>query len=159
MIELMKSSVVIENDLKRERVHTGKCSGDSARSAFMTVFKSATAVFLQCTVCGPRPEILEIQQGVSKTTDALRDLPHALLLKRLAWPVCIAASMAIETEQQEFFKTLHERIKASWGPEENICRALAAAIECWRLREGVPAGKTYDWTDGMKSLGCLWLLF
>ena len=161
MLELMKSSLAIENDLKRERAcsRPGKYPSDSARSAFMKVFESAIAVFLQCTVSEPRPEIIEIQQEVAKTTDALKNLPQASLLKRLAWPVCIAASMAIEADQQEFFKTLHERLKTAWGLEENICRALTAAFECWRLRESAPTGKTYDWTDGMKSLGYFWLLF
>lgn len=161
MLELMNRSQAIGNDLKREHARSlsGKYPNESARSAFMKVFESATAVFLQCTVSEPRPEIVEIQKEVSKTIDALRDLPQASLLKRLAWPVCIAASMAIEANQQEFFKTLHERLKTVWGPEENICRALTAAFECWRLRESAPTGKTYDWTDGMKSLGCFWLLF
>jgi hypothetical protein len=161
MLELIKSSLAIENDLKRERAYSrpGKYPSDSARSAFMKVFESTTAVFLQCTVTEARPEIVEIQQEVVKTTDAVKNLPQASLLKRLAWPVCIAASIAIKAEQQEFFKTLHERLKTAWGPEENICRALTAAFECWRLRESAPTGKTYDWTDGMKSLGSFWLLF
>ena len=133
MFELIKSFLAIETDLKRERVcsRPGKYPSDSARSAFMKVFESATAVFLQCTVSEPRPEIIEIQQEVAKTTDTLKNLPQASLLKRLAWPVCIAAFMAIEADQQEFFKTLHERLKTAWGLEENICRALSAAFECW----------------------------
>lgn len=161
ILELMSKSLVIENDLKRERAcrWPGKCSNDSARSAFMKVFESATAIFLQCAVFEPRPEIFEIQQEVVKTTDALKDLPQASLLKRLAWPVCIAASMAIKADQQEFFKSLHERLNAGWGPEENICRALMVAFECWRLREKALTAKPYDWLDGMKSLGCFWLLF
>jgi hypothetical protein len=159
--QLIKTSLAIETELTRQRSPSGlpHTLSDSARSAFMQVFTSAAAVFLQCTVSEPRPEIVEIQQEVAKTTDALKNLPQASLLKRLAWPVCIAASMAIEPDQQDFFRALHEQLVAAWGAEENVCRALTTALECWRLRRSTTMGQTCDWTDGMRSLGSFWLLF
>ncbi|KAG9243664.1 fungal-specific transcription factor domain-containing protein [Calycina marina] len=107
--DLMSKSQVIDDNLKRERTRRDpvKSPGDSARSTFMKVFEAATALFLQCAIFEARPEIAEIQHEVSNTIDALKDLPQALLLKRLAWPVCIAASMAIKSDQQKFFKSLY----------------------------------------------------
>lgn len=161
MLELMRRSTTIEDDLKRHSLNTLAADQDhhDARAAFMTVFQTATAVFLQCTISDPRPEIVEIQSEVSRTTTALKNLPYAALLKRLAWPVGVAAAMALEGEQQRFYRNLHEQLRSMWGPEENVCRALRCALECWRLRNGGSPGRCYDWIDGMKSLGYMWLLF
>lgn len=155
--QLVKDSLAIEEKL--DGSPTKLEIEDSGRSAFSQVFRSAARVFLQCTVSEPRPEIVEIQQRVEETIKALNELPRAPLLKRLAWPICIAASMASKQDHQAFFRTLQDRAKQAWGPDENVCRAMNAAFECWRLRGISSKGQTYDWTDGMKSLGCLWLLF
>ncbi|KAI5201930.1 hypothetical protein AUEXF2481DRAFT_45076 [Aureobasidium subglaciale EXF-2481] len=159
--ELIATALSIDDDLKQGRVRNepGRELGDRVRSAFMKVFEAASAVFLQCTLSGSRPEIVEIQRKVMMTIEALNDLPQAALLRRLTWPVCIAASMAIVPAQQEFFRRLHAKVNMVWGPDENICRALRVAFECWRLREHSPAGRTCDWLDGMKSLDCFLLLF
>jgi hypothetical protein len=159
--ELIATALSIDGDLKQRRVceGPGRELGDRVRSAFMKVFESASAVFLQCTLSGSRPEIVEIQREVLMTIEALDDLPQAALLRRLTWPVCIAASMAIVPAQQEFFRRLHAKVNMVWGPDENVCRALRVAFECWRLRENSPAGRTCDWLDGMRSLDCFLLLF
>ncbi|THY37126.1 hypothetical protein D6C98_10813 [Aureobasidium pullulans] len=161
MTELIATALSIDDDLKQGRIcdRSDRGLGDSVRSSFMKVFESASAVFLQCTLSDSRPEIVEIQREVTLTIGALDDLPQAALLRRLSWPVCIAASMAIVPAQQEFFRRLHTKVNMVWGPDENICRALRVAFECWQLRENLPAGRTCDWLDGMKSLGYFLLLF
>lgn len=161
MTELMSTALSIDSDMKQRRTSARPCDnlGETVSSAFMRVFESASAVFLQCTLSGSRPEIVEIQREVTMTIDALNDLPQAAPLKRLTWPVCIAASMAIVPAHQNFFRNLHTKVSMAWGPGENVSRALAVAFECWRLRENAHTGRTYDWLDGMRSLECFLLLF
>lgn len=161
MKELVTRSLPIEHDLQRRRQESQqhRDGNDAARYAFMQVYASAAAVFLQCTVSDARPAIAEIQKEVSNTIQALRCLPQASLLKRLAWPVCIAASMTTDVSQQAFFRSLSQRVVEAWGSAENISCALDVAFECWRLHGSAAHGETYDWTDAMKSRGHLLLLF
>lgn len=177
MAELVKRASSIEQGLQQYRheilANNSKISNDYSSNddyfevptpresvAFTSVFAAAATAFLHATVSDPRPQIPEIRQSVADTVEALRHLPQPDLLRRLAWPVCVAACLA-DTSQHEFFDTLARRVAEAYGRDENVARGLAVARECWALRGRAAVGddRTYDWGDGMRSLGVTLLLF
>jgi hypothetical protein len=129
MRRLMEIKVVLKSRAVKPLPSTQRLVS-AANTAFIKVYEAAPALFLECTILEPRPEIVEIQQLVMQTTITLMDLLEASLLKRLAWPVYVAASMALGAEEQEFFKNLHEHPGAAWGQEGNVNQELRVAFEC-----------------------------
>lgn len=162
VIELVKKAVPLERDLRdrrQENLERIKSQPLQEKVIFSNVFASAASVFLHATISEPYPQIPEIQQAVSDTTDALRLLPHPDLLRRLAWPVCIAACLA-DSSNQDFFKELSRRVTEAYGKDENISRGLAVARECWKMRARTGQDdQPCDWNDAMKSLDTMLLLY
>jgi hypothetical protein len=71
-----------------------------------------------------------------------------------------SAACLADSSKYQFFADLAERVTEAFGKAENICRALAVAKECWRLRATCTRDdQTYDWRDAMRSLGTPLLLF
>ena len=162
MTELVKRAGSIEHDLQHHRQENlERINSQPVQDSwiFTNVFACAASVFLHATISESRPQILEIKQGVSDTIDALQLLPSPELLKRLAWPICIAACLA-DSSRYEFFNSLSQRVAEAYGKGENISRALAVARECWKLRGSTGRDdQTYDWKDAMRSLGTILLLY
>lgn len=182
--EMIAKSNHTDSDAKSHNNNTIPKSSDSGngqpspavfreRAAFTNVFAAAAAAFLHATVSEPRPQIPEISQAIADTIQALRLLPRPDLLRRLAWPICVAACLA-DLNQQAFFDGLAHRVTEAYGREENVTRGLVVARECWRLRSRASTGsgggagasggggaedRTYDWRDGMRNLGVTLLLF
>jgi hypothetical protein len=162
LIELAKQAMLLDKDLTEVRhgilkqlaqYHHPKLSKIGAAIYITNVYACAASVYLHSTVSGPHLEIAEIKKGVTDTTNAIRSIPQAGLLKRLLWPVCVAASMA-DGDCRSFYEQLSRGLAESFGSNDNIHHALRIAKECWSLRRCSPSSKkAYDWTDAMASIG------
>ena len=161
--EMVKRALSIERSLQ-----DGRSASDRRNDGqqplrdswvFTNVFASGASILLHATMSDARPYVLEIKNGVSDLISALQLLPRPEMLKRLSWPICIAACLA-DTTRYEFFTTLSQRVTEAYGKGENISRCLAVARECWRLRDSRDHDdQTYDWRDAMRSLGSPLLLY
>jgi C6 transcription factor Pro1 len=116
-------------------------------------FAYAAKVYLCVVVSGPNPDLPEIVDSVSSTAAALRSLPDPQLIRKLAWPFCIAGSMAKGTQRQAF-----KDLASAAGIQENAFgsswRAFEVMQTCWNMHDGVGNGqRNCDWLDAMKALG------
>ena len=126
--------------------------------AITNVFASAASVYLHVVLSGPQPEIPDIESAVIKTIDSIKRLPSLEMLKRLAWPMLISASLA-PTNLRGFFERLEKGLGEDRCGNRNVLRALSIAKECWRLRDRHDANvEFYDWKSGMDSLSLMPLL-
>ena len=162
MAEMVKRALKIEQDLQNNKLAIVQQKEEgilTETSIFTNIFATGASIILHATISDARPHILEIKKGVADLISALRLLPRPEMLKRLSWPICIAACLA-DTTRYEFFTTLSQRVTEAYGKGENISRTLAVARECWRLRGNHEQGdQTYDWRDAMRSLGTPLLLY
>jgi C6 transcription factor Pro1 len=167
LTELVKRALLLESGLQQirkknfERITSQSLLTSSVEDTWIitNVYACAATVYLHATVSGPHPEIPEIKNGVVDTIQALKLLPRAGLLKRLMWPVCVAACLA-EGECREFFEVLDEGMREEFGNSQTISRAFGVSRECWKLRRyGTADKRACDWRDAMLSLGDVLLLF
>jgi hypothetical protein len=122
------------------------------------VYVNATLVYMHVVLSGAHPEVLDIRKAVDSTITAIKTLAHAKLVRRLAWPICVAASVA-ESRHEEFFNKLEQGMRGDQDGSVSVLRALAVARECQRLRqENLNSTATFDWIDELESLGEQWIL-
>lgn len=117
------------------------------------IYGYSTLIYLYTIESGPGPDVPEIHTNVSKTIDAFKALPQAGLVRSLAWPLCIAGSMATGDQQLAFLE-IAAKARINRCPFGSSKHALAIIEECWRMRksEGVGEG-TVDWMVAMRNLG------
>ena len=167
VIELVKRALAIDHSLTEKRHenkrritdHSVHTSAIKIVWIINNIFASAAAIYLHATVSEPRPEVEEIERGVSDTVEALRLLPHPRFLKRLTWPVCIAACLA-NSKHKSFFERLEEGLNDDRYETQNMLRGLELARECWSLRRHSDSkSNAYDWTQAMVEKKTRLLLF
>jgi hypothetical protein len=120
------------------------------------IFASAALVYLQVIISGPRPEVLEIRQGVSRTMAALGELTNKDLVRNVLWPVCIAGCMAT-VEHESCWRDLISNVSRDRWSFSYPSKVLTIMEECWRLRKCKPETGV-DWRTAMESLNIRVLL-
>lgn len=155
MTELVKKAAAIEQSMDKKR----RKSGSRNIQAITDVYAAGARVYLHVVVSGALPEVSDIRSAVWSTRTAIKSVPHDRLLRRLAWPICVAASLS-EARHETFFNQLEQGAQSDEEECQSVLRALRVARECRRLRRQ-PAGVnlTFDWMDAMESLGCDYQLF
>ncbi len=135
------------------------CVGNRDVLLVTNVYAAAAQVYLHIVVSGAYPEVSDIQEAVEKTIGALKRLSHAMLMRRLAWPICVAASLA-EPRYETFFDFLEKGAQDDQEGCTSVLRALLVARECRRLRQESPSkNAAFDWMDALDSLGHEWIFF
>ena len=138
------------------RFETGGIGKDV--SLITNVYAAAVKIYLHVVVSGAHPEVSDIREAVDATVDALKALSHATLLRRLAWPICVAASLT-EPRHELFFNQLEHGAQGDQDECASVLRALKVGRECRRLREESTSKlATFDWMDAMDSLGYEWIM-
>ena len=123
------------------------------------VYAAAAQVYLHVVVSGALPEVSDIRGAVEMTVNAINAMSHATLVRRLAWPICVAASLT-ESRHEPFFNQLENGVRGDQDECTSVLRALQLARECRRLRQqSSSTTETFDWMDAMESLGHEWILF
>ncbi|KAK6400270.1 hypothetical protein LTR81_024445 [Elasticomyces elasticus] len=160
VVELAKKASAIENDMRLQLLVIEK-DDDSPSDLHVLhiteVFAHAAEVYLHTTTSGAYPDVSNLRHAASQVVDTLQRLKCSRLLDSLAWPVCVAASMAAE-EHDAFFDAIAQGARRE-DEYSKLSRALCVAQECQRLRKSnIPATaaeerRAYDWFDGMRSLG------
>lgn len=74
-------------------------------SSITRVYVAATKTYLHVVLSGASPEVSDIQDAVDAAVDALKTLTSAVLIRRLAWPICVAACLA-ESRHDTFLDRL-----------------------------------------------------
>ena len=131
---------------------------DKPCSSITRVYVAATKIYLHVVLSGASPEVSDIHNAVGAAVDAIKALSDATLVRRLAWPICVAASLA-EARHETFFDHLEQGARGDRDYCTNVLRALAVAQETKRLRRNSASRvATFDWMDAMESLGHEWVL-
>ncbi|KAH8799075.1 fungal-specific transcription factor domain-containing protein [Xylogone sp. PMI_703] len=114
------------------------------------VFASAALVFLEATVSGPYPSLIEVEREVDQAIDVLKDLPDPTLLQYLGWPLCVIGCMA----QPKHYGLLQSLFSIVDNIDEVILSDITRLVQrCWTLRENYQDGNGVDWNDAMQNLG------
>lgn len=133
-------------------------------SQITEVYAHSAEIYLHVTASGAQAEIVEICSSVSEVVSTIRRISDSRQLRHLAWPVCVAASVA-GREHDSFFEALSNGIGGDADQYPSLSRAFEVARECQRLRRGVECRnwgtetRAYDWYDAMRSLGKEWISF
>jgi hypothetical protein len=160
VISLAKRALQIELSLQssrkliREKIdnHSVLTSSISESWIMTNVYACAASVYLHATVSRSCPKVPEIQKGVEDTMVAIKMLPRAKLVRKLLWPICMAACLAAG-HQREYFENLERALIEDLGTSQNIVRALSVGRECERLRRcATSSRRAADWIDAMSSL-------
>lgn len=167
LAELARKAFSIERNLRRDRenilhkIIQNTIAPLSERNIELVtnVFASAALVYLHTIISDPRPEVSEIQQGIAETIDAIRLLQDPTLLDRLVWPICISACLA-RSDSWAFFERLEKGLLGDRNRNLRVLRTFEIARRCQSLREqSVSNQKAFDWTDSMRSMNAMQLLF
>ena len=160
--EMARKAAAMEGALQEQqrRICVGlEGQGNKDVLLVTNVYAAAAQVYLHMVVSGAYPQVSDIQNAVEGTINALKRLSHAMLMRRLAWPICVAASLA-ETRHEAFFDYLEKGAQGDQDGCTSVLRALAVARECRRLRsESSSKHAAFDWMDAIDSLGHEWILF
>ena len=98
-----------------------------------------------------------MQGAVDKVIEAINLVPENVSLRGLAWPICIAGSMA-NPEQQVFFEDMMLRVLGKSGPGfGNLDTVLRIMRQCWYHRESYP-DDAWNWRQAMRAMGICVLL-
>ncbi|KAK4493606.1 hypothetical protein PRZ48_015273 [Zasmidium cellare] len=127
-------------------------------SAITRAYVAAAKIYLHVILSGASPEVSDIQDAVVAAMDAIKALTSAALIRQLAWPICVAACLA-EPQHDTFFDRLEQGARGDKDYCTSVLRALEVAKETKRLRRNSSSRiATFDWIDGMESLGHEWVL-
>ena len=123
------------------------------------VFACSALTYLHVVLSGPYPELPEIRSSVDRTICALQALHERHWIHRLAWPFCVAGSMALPQSQIHFRNLACDAVPYGQG-FKSLKIAVAIVEQCWAVRrEGDELGsRVCDWRIGMKNLGLSVLL-
>lgn len=154
--ELVKRATAIESGLQDWLLKSRAAMSTGDEVNITTIWSAAATVYLHVVVSGPIPDVSEIRSAVDETVTGLSSLSHIQLLRRLAWPICIAASLA-DSRQETFFRALEMAANEDKAQTSSVRRALAVAKRCQRMREDTTGNA--DWFEAMDSLGEEWILY
>jgi C6 transcription factor Pro1 len=160
--DLARKAATIGTAIQEQRRKATSLLGCQANKDVLLVtdiYAAAAQIYLNVVISGAFPEVSDIQQAVEDTIDALKRLSNAVLMRRLAWPICVAASLA-EPRHEAFFNALETGAQGDQEGCMSVLRGLIVARECRKLRQDSSAkGASFDWMDALDSLGRDWILF
>ncbi|KAI0151287.1 fungal-specific transcription factor domain-containing protein [Pestalotiopsis sp. NC0098] len=132
----------------KSSLDTKTCSSESIKNEITRIFALAALTYLHVAISGPHPDIPDIKINVSKTIEALKDLPDPKFFPIVVWPYCVAGCLAADKKQQ---KVLRELVTLQGITHGACLEALSLMEECWRLREAETS--SLDWTVIMERRG------
>ena len=113
------------------------------------IFAHAILVELRALVAGPKAYDAEIQENIRNAITAWKCLPPSTSFQSLAWPYCVTASLATES-QRDFFRKIVTEI-SPLDPLIGHFHDLRSVMEkCWAEADrGEKLGHEgrYDWKD------------
>jgi hypothetical protein len=118
---------------------SSQASADYIEKLITTIFALSSLTYLHVVVSGGCPELPEIKESVSKTIEALRQIPEPHLLNRVIWPFCVAGCLAVES-QYDFFTDMGDGILS-----RRHIKAISIIQSCWELRQTQAA--PCKWSD------------
>ena len=134
------------------------CSRDYDVELLTGAYVASIKVYVHVIVSGAYPDVSDIQDAVDEFIRILRRLTHARVLCRLAWPLCVVASLA-ENRHEAFFNRIEHGARQEPDFYVGVLRALKIARRCQTLRHESKEGtRTFDWFDATDSLGESWVL-
>lgn len=102
--------------------------------------------YLHVVISGAYPEIPEIKDSVSKTIDALQNLPDPKLLRYVTWSFCVSGCLAVDGQQH-----IIRELASSPHIGQSGLEAFEIVKECWHLRK---TGRfDCDWARVMRQMG------
>jgi hypothetical protein len=124
---------------------------ESLPDAITYIFICAAVIFLEVVVSGDFPRLPKVKEAVSRIIDALSLVQEPELLRILAWPLCVAGSMA-ETEHHAYFDNL---VRTHSGRGKVMGNVLDLLHRSWMIRK---EGYRYNedsiyWMDARRDLG------
>ena len=166
VVELVNKASAINQGIQHQHSIIEEDSVGAYNSDVLQITKAfahAAEIFLHTTTSGAYPNVSDIGHAVSRVVRTIQRLDRPQLLESLAWPICVAASMATE-EHDSFFSGIANGARREGDYSVKLTRALCVANECQRLRKSslsttvAREGRAYDWFDAMRSLGKEWNL-
>ncbi|KAF2167574.1 hypothetical protein M409DRAFT_54166 [Zasmidium cellare ATCC 36951] len=165
--ELSERTSKLLGEIQRRRAHDVtsidiECGEEEVRHS-TEVWCYAVELFLHITASPALPDVPDVRLCVIKIISAVRHLSHVRQLRRLSWPICIAASMATR-EDDAFFAALEDGARGDHDNCLSLLRALDVARECQRLRRVADNQSRYDekrsfeHIEAMRSLRKEWVL-
>ena len=137
------------NEQSNQLIAAEAVCGRPQTAAVTRIFACAALVYLNVVVCGPLPDHPKIHESVSQVISALKELENRSALGMLAWPLCIAGSIA-SGWQVEYFRCLFMDLRdVSDLKLGNLERSFSIVEECWRLRRDPM--ESPDWQRAMES--------
>ena len=163
VVELTKRGGKIEKRLRERLADTDNESSIAASGTLMAatytqitkIFALSALTYLHVVMSGACPELPEIIDSVSKTTDAFQRLPDKKLLRNLVWPFCISGCLALEG-QQTVFRELVSAADITQSTVGTCFEAFKIMKECWEMRK--TCSYNCDWVSVMNKRGYCVLL-
>jgi len=118
---------------------SSQVSEDYVEKIITAIFALSSLTYLHVVVSGGCPELPEIKESVSKTIEALQQIPEPHLLNSVIWPFCVAGCLAVES-QYAFFTDMGDRIFS-----RRHTKAISIIQSCWELRQTQTA--PCKWSD------------
>jgi hypothetical protein len=160
--ELVKRARVLEEKVQYHSAGTAlrrQLQSTSRDVSTVTdVYAAAVQTYIHVIVSGPFPEVSDIRRAVDLCVTALRSISHASLVRRLAWPICVAACLS-DSRHETFFTQIESGARRDQDECASVLRGLQIARQCRRLRDLSSKTASFDWMDAMDSLGQEWILF
>jgi hypothetical protein len=161
VMELAGTATALETQIdsqEKETIQRLEAATDKQLLSMTRIYVAAAKLYLHTTVSEARLDVSAIRERVDATVHALKNLQNATLIRRLSWPICVAASLA-ETRHEKYFRRLEDGAQGDRDYCTTVLRAFIVARETKRLRRSSPSPvDTFDWMDGLESLGHEWVM-
>ncbi|KAK3054516.1 hypothetical protein LTR09_004245 [Extremus antarcticus] len=92
---------------EQQATRRSEASVDKTVSTVTRVYLAPTKVYLHVVLSDANPDVSDVRDAVDMVVNALKALSDAALIRRLAWPICVAASLA-DGRHETFFDRLEE---------------------------------------------------
>jgi hypothetical protein len=161
VMELAGKATALENQIdsqEKEAIQRLEAATDKQLLSMTRIYVAAAKLYLHVVVSESSPEVPAIRERVDTTVNALKNLQNATLIRRLSWPICVAASLA-EARHEKYFQRLEDGAQGDRDYCTTVLRAFIVARETKRLRRSSASRvDTFDWMDGLESLGHEWVM-
>lgn len=116
------------------------------------IFAHAVLIHLHSIVSGSRPGVPEIQQSVDKAISAWSLCPLSINPGVLAWPYCVSASLAVDS-QRDIFRNLIPETSPRESAFSSLVHSVSVVKECWRDADACKDRQvSCDWKEAMQRL-------
>lgn len=171
-VELVKRSSAIGNDLRSGILGIQNCAiatspsslnhytplnlnpNASASHTSTLIWSHAAQLYLVVVVSGWQLSNADIRTGVTQIIQLLQDVP-AYQLRALAWPICVAGCLALESEEASFLALVSNQSKVCTAGALDDVRQIWERV--WQTRTTLCAN-TWNLASCLGILGSLVLL-